>query len=115
MATIGLTGSLWINLCCAIERSGGFDVLQEPFGLVLVKAMMCGTPIAAMRLGAVTEIVDEDVTGCTTGNTAEFCQTVLRAMARLKCVKRQSRPSRRIEGSGMCGALHPCDRKRMIS
>ena len=54
---------------------------QEPFGLVLVEAMMCGTPIAAMRLGAVPEIVDEDVTGCTTGNRAEFCQTVLRAMA----------------------------------
>ncbi len=54
---------------------------QEPFGLVLVEAMMCGTPIAAMRLGAVPEIVDEDVTGCTTGDRDEFCQTVLRAMA----------------------------------
>ena len=71
------------------ERSrllGGARVLlypihyQEPFGLVLVEAMMCGTPIAAMRLGAVSEIVDEDVTGCTTANRAEFCQTVLRAM-----------------------------------
>lgn len=73
-----------------VERSrllGGARALlypihyQEPFGLVLVEAMMCGTPIAAMRLGAVPEIVDEDVTGCTTGNRAEFCQTVLRAMA----------------------------------
>jgi glycosyltransferase involved in cell wall biosynthesis len=54
---------------------------QEPFGLVLVEAMMCGTPIAAMRLGAVAEIVDEDVTGCTTANRAEFSHTVLRAMA----------------------------------
>jgi glycosyltransferase involved in cell wall biosynthesis len=54
---------------------------QEPFGLVLAEAMMCGTPIAAMRLGAVPEIVDEDVTGCTTRNRAEFSQTVLRAMA----------------------------------
>ena len=41
---------------------------------------MCGTPIAAMRLGAVPEIVDEDVTGCTTSDRAEFRQTVLRAM-----------------------------------
>ncbi len=69
---------------------GGVDVLQEPFGLVLVKAMMCGTPMAAMRLGAVTEIVDEDVTGCTTGNSAEFCQTVLRAMALDRAQVRQT-------------------------
>jgi glycosyltransferase involved in cell wall biosynthesis len=54
---------------------------QEPFGLVLAEAMMCGTPIAAMPLGSVPEIVDEDVTGCTTQNRAEYCQTVLRAMA----------------------------------
>ena len=35
----------------------------EPFGLVLVEAMMCGTPVAAVGLGAVSEVVDEGVTG----------------------------------------------------
>jgi glycosyltransferase involved in cell wall biosynthesis len=35
----------------------------EAFGLVLVEAMLCGTPIAAMRLGAVPEIVDEGLSG----------------------------------------------------
>jgi glycosyltransferase involved in cell wall biosynthesis len=37
----------------------------EAFGLVLVEAMLCGTPVAGMRLGAVPEIVDEAVTGFT--------------------------------------------------
>lgn len=37
----------------------------EPFGLVLIEAMMCGTPVAALDAGAVSEIVDEGVTGCT--------------------------------------------------
>jgi glycosyltransferase involved in cell wall biosynthesis len=36
----------------------------EPFGLVLPEAMMCGTPVAALGLGAVPELVDEGVTGC---------------------------------------------------
>lgn len=35
----------------------------EPFGLVLAEAMACGTPVAALDRGAVTEIVDEGVTG----------------------------------------------------
>ena len=36
---------------------------SEPFGLVLAEAMACGTPVAALRRGAVGEIVDDGVTG----------------------------------------------------
>jgi glycosyltransferase involved in cell wall biosynthesis len=35
----------------------------EPFGLVMVEAMACGTPVAALGLGAVPEIVEDGVTG----------------------------------------------------
>lgn len=35
----------------------------EPFGLVMVEAMACGTPVAALRRGAVPEIVEDGVTG----------------------------------------------------
>lgn len=35
----------------------------ESFGLVLVEAMACGTPVAAFDAGAVREIVDDGVTG----------------------------------------------------
>ena len=37
--------------------------LREPFGLVLAEAMACGTPVAALDKGAVTEVVDAGVTG----------------------------------------------------
>jgi len=36
---------------------------SEPFGLVLAEAMVCGTPVAALRRGASGEIVDDGVTG----------------------------------------------------
>ncbi|MET7424306.1 glycosyltransferase family 4 protein [Dactylosporangium sp. NPDC005555] len=36
---------------------------NEPFGLVLIEAMACGTPVVAWDMGSVTEIVDDGVTG----------------------------------------------------
>src|SRR3954454_1147275 len=36
---------------------------REPFGLVLAEAMACGTPVAALDRGAVSEVVDHGVTG----------------------------------------------------
>jgi glycosyltransferase involved in cell wall biosynthesis len=52
----------------------------EPFGLVLVEAMMCGTPVAALRLGAVGEIVDDGVTGYSVEHPEEMGTTVTAAM-----------------------------------
>jgi len=35
----------------------------EPFGLVMIEAMACGTPVIAWRCGSVPEVIDEGVTG----------------------------------------------------
>jgi glycosyltransferase involved in cell wall biosynthesis len=43
----------------------------EPFGLALIEAMACGTPVLAFRRGSVPEVVDEDVTGMTVDNVEE--------------------------------------------
>ena len=35
----------------------------EPFGLVMIEAMACGTPVVAIRGGSVSEVIDHGVTG----------------------------------------------------
>lgn len=40
-------------------------IYPEPFGLVLLEAMACGTPVLGTELGAVPEIVEHGVTGFT--------------------------------------------------
>ena len=35
----------------------------EPFGLVMIEAMACGTPIIAFNCGSVPEVIDDGVTG----------------------------------------------------
>jgi len=35
----------------------------EPFGLVMIEAMACGTPVVAWNCGSVPEVIDEHITG----------------------------------------------------
>jgi glycosyltransferase involved in cell wall biosynthesis len=43
----------------------------EPFGLVMIEAMACGTPTIAFRQGSVPEIIDNGVTGFVVENIDE--------------------------------------------
>ena len=52
----------------------------EPFGLVLAEAMTCGTPVAALRLGAVDEIVEHGVTGGVFDSLDEMVEGLSEAM-----------------------------------
>jgi len=53
----------------------------ESFGLVLVEAMLCGTPVAATRFGAVPEIVEDGVTGCIVDSKEALSAALPRAFA----------------------------------
>jgi glycosyltransferase involved in cell wall biosynthesis len=50
----------------------------EPFGLVLIEAMACGTPVIAWRCGSVAEIVDGGKTGFVVDTEEEAVRAVLK-------------------------------------
>ena len=41
-----------------------FPILwDEPFGIVMIESMICGTPVIAFNRGSVNEVIDEGITG----------------------------------------------------
>jgi len=50
----------------------------EPFGLVMIEAMACGTPVIAFRRGSVPEVVDHEVTGFVVDGEEEAVAAVAR-------------------------------------
>ena len=51
---------------------------REPFGLAMIEAMACGTPVVAMRNGSVPEVVDEGVTGFIVASETEAANAARR-------------------------------------
>jgi len=51
---------------------------REPFGLVMIEAMMTGTPVIAFRSGSAPEIVDDGVTGQIVRDTCEMASAISR-------------------------------------
>jgi glycosyltransferase involved in cell wall biosynthesis len=53
----------------------------EPFGLVMIEAMACGTPVLAFRHGSVSEIIDQGVTGAIVNTVNEAVMMLPRVIA----------------------------------
>lgn len=62
----------------------------EPFGLTMIEAMACGTPVIAFRRGSVPEIIDEGVTGFIVDDvdTAIECVARVGRLSRRRCRER---------------------------
>ncbi|MFY4729713.1 glycosyltransferase family 4 protein [Nitrospira sp. BLG_2] len=57
----------------------------EPFGIVLIEALACGTPVLAYRRGSIPEIIEDGVTGF----VCDHIEEMVVAIQRLPLVQRQ--------------------------
>lgn len=53
----------------------------EPFGLVMIEALACGTPVLAFRKGSVPEVIDDGVTGHIVSSVEEAIRTLPQTLA----------------------------------
>lgn len=51
---------------------------EEPFGMAVIEALACGTPVVAMNRGAMPEIIEHGVTGFLANTEAEFQEYMTR-------------------------------------
>ena len=51
---------------------------EEPFGMAVIEALACGTPVVAMNRGAMPEIIDHGVNGFLANNEVEFIKYIQR-------------------------------------
>lgn len=73
----------------------------EPFGLVMIESLACGTPVIAFRRGSVPEIIDHGLTGFVVENIEEAAE----AARRIPLIKRsvcRSEFERRFSARRMC-------------
>jgi glycosyltransferase involved in cell wall biosynthesis len=57
----------------------------EPFGLVMIESLACGTPVIAWRRGSVPEVIDDGVTGF----IVDSVDAAVRAVGRLDEIDRR--------------------------
>lgn len=59
---------------------------EEPFGLIMVESMACGTPVIAYRRGSVPEVVQDGKTGFVVDNL----KGLVKAMKKINSISRQA-------------------------
>jgi glycosyltransferase involved in cell wall biosynthesis len=74
---------------------------DEPFGLVMLEAMACGTPVLALPGGSVPEVIDNGVTGFICASVEEMAAQARRLDGNLKAATVRQRVQERFSMESM--------------
>jgi len=73
----------------------------EPFGLVMIEAMACGTPVVAYASGSVPEIVEDGLTGFIVENEIAAADAIAKRLPKLSRAKIRARFEQRFTSRRM--------------
>jgi glycosyltransferase involved in cell wall biosynthesis len=76
---------------------------EEPFGMVLIEALACGTPVVALRRGAVPEIITDGLTGLICDDPAQL-PAALHRVRSIKPVDCRREVERRFDSATMAAS-----------
>lgn len=63
---------------------------EEPFGMVMIEALACGTPVIGINAGAIPEVVDEGVTGLIVENDKNTVNSLVEAINKIGSIDRKT-------------------------
>lgn len=73
-----ITKDIKTDLYCRAKCTLFTSQWEEPFGLVMIESMACGTPVIALKKGAAPEVIVDGVTGFLVDNEDEMIKAVER-------------------------------------
>ncbi|MCW3090878.1 MAG: hypothetical protein JWP81_1947 [Ferruginibacter sp.] len=84
---IGAVNDVQKNKCLGKAKALIFPIeWNEPFGIVMIEAMACGTPVVAFNRGSVNEVIEEGITGY----KVDTLEGMIAAVARIGNISRAS-------------------------
>jgi glycosyltransferase involved in cell wall biosynthesis len=57
---------------------------EEPFGIVMIEALACGTPVIGLNIGSIPEVINHEITGF----VCKDCREMIEAVGRLSSISR---------------------------
>ncbi len=81
----------WLGKCKALLMPIEWN---EPFGIVMIEAMACGTPVIAFNKGSVSEVISENITGYKVNNRIEMVNALNKVHSLNRAIIRKEAMSR---------------------
>ncbi|MEO5627592.1 MAG: glycosyltransferase [Candidatus Saccharimonadales bacterium] len=65
------------------------SVFEEPFGMVMIEALACATPVIGLKSGAISEVLANPKTGITVSNSPQVASDLAKALGTLSSLDRK--------------------------